>query len=1080
MLSRSQSATAQQGAVGELPSVVMPYPLDSSRLIRVTKRAAFPTAWVAMRCAGPLMFTIGLALATNTAAGQPLATVPADTVPVWGWLLGVALAAALVAAWHWRQAAQRLQARLDHLQPAADGQAEPSVSSDELLRALVDSSPDLIVAKDLQGRYTLFNKGAQRLTGLNEVQVLGHTDGELPPTVVAHRRQADDALLTSGEIVTDTETIRTLDGDRRYLSTRGPLRNTQGEVVGLYTISRDITEQVEAQHDLQASQARLAMALEGAELGLWDWRVTEDKATIDRRWAEIIGHTPEELVHEFPVWSTRLHPDDLPEAKRLLQANLNGEAPSYRCEHRVRHKDGHWVWVMSAGRVLERDADGKAVRAVGVHMDITERKVAEAALAEQRGMLQAMSETAHIGAWSLDLQTGQASWTAEVSRIHGFAHEDGANQQRYLDYCRGEQRNALANALRAARDLAQPFDLELDIHLADGQVRRVRMVGMPQLVEQRVTSLRGYIHDITEHHRINQELQGHRHHLEELVATRTSELAEARQRAETASLAKSRFLANMSHEIRTPMNAILGLARLPRQHHDAPMLGHRLDRIAEVGTHLMSILHDILDLSKIEAGHMIIANEDVDIAALLTHVQALVTNAAQDKHITLRTESLGVPPLLSGDLTRLRQALLNYAANAVKFTDRGTVVLHASVVESTAQGALVRFEVRDTGVGIARDVLPRLFNDFEQVDSSSIRRYGGTGLGLAITRRLARLMGGDAGASSEPGYGSIFWFTARLGPAQGVPRTMLADARQVAFGATATPEDATAEAELRRRHAGAKVLLAEDHPVNREVALGLLQVVGLEVDTAGDGQEALDALGSSPYDLVLMDMQMPRVDGLEATRRLRQDPRWHDLPVVAMTANVFESDRDDCRLAGMNDFVPKPVSPSMLYSKLLHWLDVGRARPATAAVIEPAALAETPASPAVPAAAALPAKDPRFDRLRSVPGLDAQRGLSLVVGKLASYLRILASYLQVHAGDVERLRELLAQGDRAQLRTYAHKLRGASASVGATQVAQAATAMDDALRAANSDAARISELTNATADALEQLIKSLRDAGVEA
>jgi len=989
-----------------------------------------------------------------------------------------------------RQKALALEQSL-HTQRTQDEQ----LRSNELLRALVDASPDLIYAKDLQGRYTLFNPGAQHSTGLGTDRVLGRTDADIHPAVTARPRMASDQrVLAQGATITETETIATVHGERRFLSTKGPLRNAAGTVVGLYGISRDITAQVDAQNALRASQARLALALEGADLGLWDWHVPSNDNRIDQRWAEKIGYSAEELSGEIDVWSRRVHPDDLPEAMRRMQANLSGELAAFRSEHRLRHKDGHWVWVMSAGRVLERDAEGRAVRAVGVQMDITERKQAEAALAEQRDMLQTMSETARIGAWTLDLASGAATWTEELARIHGFDGRPPPDKLRYIDYCRGAEREALLAALRAARESGQHFDLELDVHLPDGPPKRVRLVGMPVWQDGRVAALRGYIQDITERNRITQELSRHRHHLEELVATRTQELAVARTKAEAASLAKSRFLANMSHEIRTPMNAILGMARLSRHDHDAATLGHRLDRIAEVGTHLMSILHDILDLSKIEAGHMSIANEDVDVPRLLAHVQSLVASSANDKGLALTVECSGLPPLLRGDLTRLRQALLNYAANAVKFTEHGSVVLRAFALGEPEPGGraaeertvLVRFEVRDTGMGIAKDVMARLFTEFEQVDATTTRRYGGTGLGLAITRRLARLMGGDAGADSEPGLGSLFWFTARLGlPAPGA-QAQAAAPRQVAFGPSLLDGDkalANAESELLQRHAGARVLLAEDHPVNREVALGLLSVVGLTVDAACDGQEALAALRAGHYDLVLMDMQMPRLDGLEATRRLRENPAHAQLPVLAMTANVFESDRDECRSAGMNDFVPKPVSPAQLYAKLLYWLDRAPGR-AGAATPQPAAATPGPAPtletrPSADTDQPAPDEaDPRFERLASVRGLDVERGLALVLGRVPSYLRVLGSFGRLHAADARRLRNAVEAKDRRTLRNLAHKLRGASGSIGACGVADAASVLDDALRDPQLDEGTLQPLALGAADALEQLVHDLRHIGI--
>ncbi|WP_051378437.1 PAS domain S-box protein [Derxia gummosa] len=551
--------------------------------------------------------------------------------------------------------------------------------------------------------------------------------------------------------------------------------------------------------------------------------------------------------------------------------------------------------------------------------------------------------------------------------------------------------------------------------------------------------------DVTAQQRDQAELEAHRHRLEELVESRTRELAEARRKAEDANRAKSEFLANMSHEIRTPMNAILGLARLLRRGGATPEQTEKLGKIDAAANHLLSIINDILDLSKIEAGQLRLEQTDFALGAVLDHVRSIIQPQAEAKRIELVVEAEGAPAWLRGDPTRLRQALLNYAGNAVKFTEHGRIVLRAEIVDEADDEVMLRFEVIDTGIGIDPTELPRLFQAFEQADASTTRRHGGTGLGLAITLRLARLMGGDAGASSEPGIGSHFWLTARFARGRA--------------GVTTEPSLGALRAEtlLRERHAGQRVLLAEDHPVNREVAVEQLMVVGLAVDVAEDGAIAVRKVENADYALVLMDMQMPHLDGLDATRAIRALPGRATLPIIAMTANAFEQDREACAAAGMNDFVTKPTDPQTLYATLLRWLPAGGASSAA-----------RPAITADPESLAL-------DRLRRIPGLDTRAGLELVCGNSATYVRLLRLFADTHRDDPARLRE--ASADPARLAVLVHTLKSAAGSIGAQLVRDAATALEAALRApaphGHEPAAPDTDDVAALADQVARLVTAL-------
>lgn len=580
-------------------------------------------------------------------------------------------------------------------------------------------------------------------------------------------------------------------------------------------------------------------------------------------------------------------------------------------EFQVRTRDEQARWIEASIFSIPGDSPDELIF-VCMDVDVTQRKLAQKELAEfNRDFETFLNQTTDF-VYFKDANGRFRFCSQTLADITGHRHWRDLIGKHDRDIFPSETAQLYAEAEYPVFAEGRPLLGHIEKYAATGgQIGYVETSKWPLFDEDHKTvGLFGISRDITERMRNEEELRRYRQHLEKLVASRTEELAHAKEAAETANVAKSAFLANMSHEIRTPLNAITGMAHLIRRAGlDGEQLA-RLDRLELAGEHLLEIINAILDLSKIEAGKFSFEVVPLRVETIVANVASILRDRAQAKGLDLVAEAGDVKETLLGDSTRLQQALLNYATNAIKFTEAGRVVLRVSRVDDNADGVLLRFAVEDTGVGIAPEHLARLFSAFEQADNTITRRYGGTGLGLAITRKLADMMGGDAGAVSVPGQGSTFWLTVRLQRAPG-GESARAD-ELIRF-------DDAAEL-LRRDYAGRMVLLVEDEMINREVALAMLDEVGLVADVAEDGQIAVEMAGRNDYDLILMDMQMPRMDGLTATRLIRQLPGKAQVPIVAITANAFTEDKVRCIAAGMSDFVAKPVDPVALHAAVLKWL----------------------------------------------------------------------------------------------------------------------------------------------------------------
>ncbi|HEX6722136.1 MAG TPA: PAS domain-containing protein [Burkholderiaceae bacterium] len=627
--------------------------------------------------------------------------------------------------------------------------------------------------------------------------------------------------------------------------------------------------------------------------------------------AKLLGRPPGALIG---LETADLLPADALARHRTALQNVLQHGGTAHNEYQLQRPDGAWVAiaVSSSGIAYE----GRTAALAVLH-DIGGRLRADAELKTRRDQLEALVQErtlalsrseafartiadnlpGRIVYWDRDMRClfanrGYCEW-------FGFKREDIVGRTVDVIFPATRWRPVEPQIQAALAGQTQTFEREETDQLGRPATTLVHF--LPDTAEGEVRGFYVFAMDITERKLANQRLQA-----------LNDELVIERDKAQAAGRAKSAFLANMSHEIRTPMNAIIGLTHLMQRDTRDALGQQRLGKVADAAHHLLGIINDVLDLSKIDAGKIELEAVDFDLDEIIARSCSMVAGPAHAKGLQLQVDSSDLPRHVRGDPTRLSQVLVNLLGNAVKFTEQGSVSLRGSLLAREGERLSLRFEVRDTGIGIEPERVGKLFDAFEQSDSSTTRRFGGTGLGLAVTRQLVELMGGEVGVHSTPGVGSTFWVTVRVLPAPARPE----------------PPDAAARvaAPPKRAQFHARVLLAEDNLINQEVARELLRAAGCEVDVADNGQRAVEMARAGGYDLILMDVQMPELDGIEATRRIRALPGLSRLPIVAMTANAFSEDRAACLAAGMNDHVAKPVHAATLYDTLARWLEAARSQ----------------------------------------------------------------------------------------------------------------------------------------------------------
>jgi PAS domain S-box-containing protein len=799
---------------------------------------------------------------------------------------------------------------------AARANAEQALrASEESLATTLHSIGDAVIATDASGIVTRLNGAAERLTGWPAAEATGRPLGEVFRIVDSRTRVvAPDPVqrvLASGAVVdlANGTALLARDGSEHQIAdSAAPIRDAQGAIAGVVLVFSDVTQQYRVQQALRKSEEQLRSTGELARVGGWEL----DIATLQTHGSEELSRLLELPPGVQPSYAN-FSDYYAPSAKESMAAAVReaiAHGTPWDLELPLLTHTGRTLWVRSRCRAVMEN--GKAVRLFGAVQDITDLRDSQARVQQSTDMLKMASKLVGMGAWVVRLRDMKLTWSDEAAALHGLPPGFSPTLAQAAAYYTLEYRDAVRDAFtRCARD-GVPYALEVEVVTHKGRHMWIRTRG--EAVRNRngqISRVQGAFIDITESRQARVELESHRHHLELLVRQRTADLQTARDAAEAASRAKSTFLANMSHEIRTPMNAIIGLTHLLQEDAAEPRAREQLGRVSAAAHHLLGIINDILDLSKIEADRLVLEMREFAPAQAIENALAMLRERAATKGLVLHSEiAADVPELLRGDPLRLEQILLNFLSNAVKFSEHGEVVLRARLAWASADEVLLRIEVQDPGIGLSVEQQARLFQAFAQADGSTSRKYGGTGLGLVIARRLAGLMGGDVGVHSRHGAGSTFWMTARLGVVDA------SDLPEVP-GALSLP----AGQAIASRHAGARVLLVDDDPVNQEVTHALLTRLGLAVEVVADGQQAVDRVREAEHALVLMDVQMPVMDGLEATRRIRRLPGRSALPVIAMTANAYAEDRELCLQAGMNDHVGKPVQPQRLFACLLRWLE---------------------------------------------------------------------------------------------------------------------------------------------------------------
>ncbi len=890
----------------------------------------------------------------------------------------------------------------------------------KLTRAL-EQSPVSIVITSRDGTIEYVNPRFSMVTGYSRHEVMGQNPRLLQSGVTPKETYQELwQTLVSGKEWRGTLLNRRKSGELFWEEASiSPVVSDAGEVTHYLAVKEDITERKRIESELQRSLMLLDNVINSTtdqicvkDLELRTLLCNQAYAdAIGKERAELYGHT--DIENGMDPERVLGNPDKgIAGSEELERRVLAGEV--VRIPHDPADIGGR-PRIFDTIKLPLRDATGTSIGLVRMARDITPLAEALVALERREALLKEVGHIARLGGWQIELATGTLTWTEEVFHIHDLAVGAQPTVEEALAFYLPESQKSIRAAMRQAIERGTAFELELELRTALGKLRWIHAMGRAYTEGERAGTVAGTFQDVTERKTIELELANHRAHLEDLVAERTRQLSIAKEAAEEANVAKDAFLANMGHEIRTPLNAVIGLSALAQgSTHEGKRLEY-LQKINAAGENLLATVNELLDLSKIAAGHLDLVREPFSLAQLLSHVTSILDHKAAEKSVLLDYRlAADVPPVLVGDAMRLQQIVMNLAGNAIKFTPAGSVRIVASATALDNVRTRLNLDVIDTGIGLSAEECGRIFTPFTQADSSITRRFGGTGLGLTICRRLAELMDGDISVKSEPGKGSVFSLHVRL--ERGQAGQILADPAQGSEGGEVTYHDARA-------------LIVDDQPMNCEVAGELLTLVGIQCDTADNGAKALDSLFCRPsgyYDVVLMDVQMPEMDGLTAVRAIRSSTEYASQPVIAMTAHVMAHEREESIRAGMSDHIGKPFRPADLYRLLARW--IAPEKQTTGSVLE---------------------SSPNSAPIESRPNAELFLGnpevLTRFGNKRERLLRWLRDFRDTTCVRLDEVRAALERGDLVAAAALVHAIKGRAGMLGLNAMHAAGATLEEQL-----------------------------------